>query len=194
MLLVLALAGAVGRFLADPSVPPGAVGVRLGRDARPEATADVTAESARAGRPLAPGERIDLDRASASELVRLPGVGTILARRIVQDREERGPFGTLEVLGRVRGVGPTLLGRIRPHIAVASGGNLQGRFDPTKVSLNTAPVAVLEQLPGIGPARARAIVEDRRRNGPYSNVDDLRRVRGIGAATVDRLRSLVTVR
>ena len=63
-----------------------------------------------------------------------------------------------------------------------------------KVSLNTATVEQLEQLPGIGPARARAIVEDRRRNGRYQAIEDLARVRGIGAATILRLQNLVTVR
>jgi competence protein ComEA len=60
--------------------------------------------------------------------------------------------------------------------------------------LNTATAADLEQLPGIGPAKALAIVEDRRRNGRYGTIEDLSRVRGIGAATIERLRSLVTVR
>ena len=63
-----------------------------------------------------------------------------------------------------------------------------------KVSLNTATAADLEQLPGIGPSKALAIVADRRRNGRYRIIEDLSRVRGIGAATIERLRSLVTVR
>ncbi len=57
------------------------------------------------------------------------------------------------------------------------------RIDP-----NTADVTALMELPGIGPALAARIVEDRLLNGPYGAAQDLQRVRGIGPATVARLR------
>lgn len=61
------------------------------------------------------------------------------------------------------------------------------------VSINTADVAGLDELPGVGPATAQAIVDDRSDNGPFSDVDDLQRVAGIGPATVERIRDLVTL-
>jgi competence protein ComEA len=61
------------------------------------------------------------------------------------------------------------------------------------VDLNSATAADLEQLPGVGPATAQAIVDDRDSNGPFASVDDLDRVRGIGPAKLDALRDLVTV-
>ena len=61
------------------------------------------------------------------------------------------------------------------------------------IDLNTAPASDLERLPGIGPAKAQAIVEDRRKNGPYSAVDDLMRVDGIGVYTLERLRPYAAV-
>ncbi|MCK6458949.1 MAG: helix-hairpin-helix domain-containing protein [Planctomycetes bacterium] len=57
--------------------------------------------------------------------------------------------------------------------------------------LNTAPERHLILLPGIGPARARAIVEERTR-GPFETIGDLSRVRGIGPATTAALASLVS--
>jgi competence protein ComEA len=57
------------------------------------------------------------------------------------------------------------------------------------VNVNTATLAELETLPGIGASRAQAIVDNR----PYQTVDDLNRVPGIGDATLSRLRPLVTV-
>ena len=62
------------------------------------------------------------------------------------------------------------------------------------VNLNTATARELESLPGIGPALAERIVEDREANGPYATLDDLARVRGIGAATVDKIRAYAIAR
>jgi competence protein ComEA len=61
------------------------------------------------------------------------------------------------------------------------------------LDLNAATAADLEALPGVGPATAAAIVDDRDRNGPFATVDDLDRVSGIGPAKLDALRDLVTV-
>ena len=61
------------------------------------------------------------------------------------------------------------------------------------VDINVATNADLEALPGVGPATAAAIVDDRARNGPFATVDDLDRVSGIGPAKLAALRDLVTV-
>ena len=76
-----------------------------------------------------------------------------------------------------------------PEVDPASGAGIPvGPID-----VNRATAEQLESLPGIGPATAAAIVDDRGRNGPFATVDDLDRVSGIGRATVARLRDLVTV-
>jgi competence protein ComEA len=61
------------------------------------------------------------------------------------------------------------------------------------VDLNTATQAQLESVNGIGPVKARAIIEYRARNAPFKNVDDLASVKGFGKKTVDKVRSEVTV-
>ena len=60
------------------------------------------------------------------------------------------------------------------------------------IDVNRASITELEQLPGVGPATATAIVTERERNGPFPNVDDLQRVPGIGPARLEMLRDLVT--
>ena len=61
------------------------------------------------------------------------------------------------------------------------------------LDLNRATADQFEQLPGVGPATAAAIVDDRDRNGPFASVDDLDRVPGIGPAKLAALRQLVSV-
>lgn len=61
------------------------------------------------------------------------------------------------------------------------------------IDLNSATAVELERLPGIGPARARAIVADRERHGSFSRVADLDRIPGIGPAAVAKLSTLVRV-
>ena len=51
---------------------------------------------------------VDLDRADSAALERLPRIGPALAARIVSDRSANGPYGSLEGLQRVRGIGPKL--------------------------------------------------------------------------------------
>jgi competence protein ComEA len=59
---------------------------------------------------------------------------------------------------------------------------------PHRVDLDRAGVAELQVLPGLGPARAEAIVLERIRHGRFDSIDDLTRVPGLGAATVAELR------
>jgi competence ComEA-like helix-hairpin-helix protein len=74
---------------------------------------------ARASREVPVG-RIDPNRATVSELVRLPGIGPALAGRIVADRDQHGAFPSPQALLRVRGIGPKTLDRIRGFLSFPS--------------------------------------------------------------------------
>lgn len=191
LLLGLLLAGAVVRMVLGGGQAPGSVGFQAVADARSEPES-LAARAARLARPLEPDERIDVDRATAEELTRLPRIGPALARRIVSDRESRGAFGSLEQLGRVSGIGPVLLETIRRNVTFS--GRAPGAGEGTRrprVRVNSASAEELATLPGIGPARAAEIVANRRRRGPFRRLEDLQRVPGIGPRTVERLRDLV---
>jgi competence protein ComEA len=170
-------------------------------------------EQERASRPLDRGERIDPNRADAVELDRLPGVGPALARRVVQDREENGPFPSVQALARVPGIGAATLAEFAEHLTVeagapgASGGvsppSTAGRRPPPgpsrrggegdPVDVNRAGQEELDRLPGIGPALAERIVDHRKRHGPFRSVDDLVAVPGIGPVVLERIRDLVRI-
>jgi len=59
------------------------------------------------------------------------------------------------------------------------------------VNINTATPEQLELLPGIGEARAKAVVEMRKKRGGFKSVDELMDVKGIGEAALERLRPFV---
>ena len=62
-----------------------------------------------------------------------------------------------------------------------------------KVNINTADVATLDTLPGIGASTAAKIVADREANGPFKTIEDLKRVSGIGDKKFSQLEGCITV-
>jgi competence protein ComEA len=61
------------------------------------------------------------------------------------------------------------------------------------VNINSASQAELETIKGIGPVKAKAIIDYRTKNGAFKSVDDLDNVKGIGKKSVDKFRSEVSV-
>ena len=94
---------------------------RLGSDgagavvAAEEAPAGPTAAVAAAPDAAAP---LDVNAASAAELDALPGIGPVLAQRIVDYRLEHGPYGTIDELANVEGISPRMVGELRPLVTV----------------------------------------------------------------------------
>lgn len=79
----------------------------------------VPIHTARAGAPE-PGVStlgvVNINTASVDTLQLLPGVGPVVAQAILFEREHRGGFKRIEDLARVRGIGPSLLKKLRPHV------------------------------------------------------------------------------
>jgi len=113
-LLLLGAAGVLVRVVAHPAGPPGAVAYHS-EPRSPRSLDSVARQARRLAHPLGKGDRIDLDKANAEEIARLPRIGPGLAARIVADREANGPFGSIEGLDRVSGIGPAVLEAVRPY-------------------------------------------------------------------------------
>jgi len=75
--------------------------------------------------------------------------------------------------------------------AADSAGGAAGEATDNLLDLNAATATQLDALPGIGPAKAQAIIADREANGRYTAVDELTRVKGIGDKMLDKLRPYV---
>jgi comEA protein len=70
------------------------------------------------GKGTASSRGISLNRAGKADLEALPGIGPVMAGRILEDRRERGRFRSVDDLMRVRGVGPKTLEKIRPYLRI----------------------------------------------------------------------------
>jgi competence protein ComEA len=78
----------------------------------PYAKARTSAASSLTGRP------VNINRAEATELESIPGIGPKYAGEIVLYRKKNGPFRNLEDLGKVKGIGPKRLQQMRSHITL----------------------------------------------------------------------------
>jgi competence protein ComEA len=85
-------------------------------DARRRATGESAAAASRRLSSPARAAPVDLDTAPVDEVASVPSIGPALARRIVADRIEHGPFGSMEGLERVRGISRALARRFQPHV------------------------------------------------------------------------------
>lgn len=137
----------------------------------------------------------------AAGAVRVPGVYSLVAGARVADvvQAAGGPLDDAQ-LDRLNLAAPVVdgqqvyvprQGEAVPEVAGATGG--AEPTGDTKVNVNTASADQLDTLPGVGPATAAAILDERDRRGTFSSVEDLLDVRGIGEAKLEGLRDLVTL-
>lgn len=86
-----------------------------------QAVEDARASKSKSKKPTLPTEPINVDVATAEQLDALPRVGPALAARIIANRDSLGPFGSLEELQRVKGIGPALATGLAPHVTFSNG-------------------------------------------------------------------------
>ena len=70
--------------------------------------------------PPDPGHRLDLNSATSLQPERLPGIGPVLGKRIVDYRKRYGPFRHIDDLDKVKGIGPSKLAKLRDYVYIRS--------------------------------------------------------------------------
>ena len=185
-LLVVVLAGTVF-FLRRPE-PPAAVTI-------------VTVTP----RPTAPPASIIVDVRGA---VNKPGVYTLPLGSRVQDAltlagdvtssADTRPLNLARRLNDGEQIYVPRVGEVTPTVVATPGSRSVQLNAPTKIpggkiNLNTATLAELDTLPGIGPAIAQRIIDYRAQNGDFKTIDDLKKVRGIGDALFNQIKDLIAV-
>ena len=158
--------------------------------AKPAAT-DTAATPA----PAAPSAKVDLNTATAEELATLPGIGPAKAKAIIDGR----PYTSLKDFDQRKIVAASVADKIKGQVTVSKAKPATAATAPApapapaapagKIDLNTATAEELATLPGIGPAKAKAIIDGR----PYTSLKDFDQRNIVAASVADKIKDQVTV-
>ena len=136
--------------------------------------------------------------------VHYPGVYTFTAeQRIVDAIEAAGGYvddADSTLINHAQKLADELIiyvprhGEEMPTLPISSTTTTNSSSDTSLININTATEQQLQELPGIGPAKAAAIVAHRQEHGAFSTTDGLKEVSGIGDKSFEQLSDLITVK
>ena len=183
--------------------------------AKPEVIKDLETGTTRLISPM--GQiKVNINSSDVQELCRLPGVGPSTAGRILEYRLQHGPFLRVEELDHVKGIGPKTIEKLKDQAYAGDPDPLDQSMlnrsvaereekkkeektitiesepcGPGRININSASLEELISLPRIGAKTAERIIRDREANGPFKDVNDLTRVKGIGLKTLEKMKDRI---
>jgi len=152
--------------------------------------------------------KINLNTADLETIAELPGIGPAKAEAIYSFRRENGEFSSLIELVNIKGIGTKTLAKLLPHLVMIGdstevyafvGEKSEGDdaamdvIESGSINLNTASLQQLQTLPGIGAAKAQAIIDYRSEHGDFQSIEDIMKVKGIGEGIFAKIKDKIEV-
>lgn len=146
-------------------------------------------------------EKININTANLEELDQITGVGPAIAQRIVDYRNQHGPFQTIEEIKNVSGIGDVTFEKMKDEITVGDVVAPSPTPPPpppqapevAKININTASYEELQKITWVGEVIAQRIIDYRVQNGPFQTIEEIKNVKGIGDATFEKMKDEITV-
>ena len=150
---------------------------------------------------------MNVNTATWSELLQIPGITETVAWNIVKHRELNGDYSSVDQLSNIKGIGKKSLEKIKSYVALNSAKSLAiEKAAEAKIALlekpkknlnlkldpNTATISELQALPGIGLKLANNII-NKRENMMFLNAEDLLKVPGIGKKTFEKVAPFIEI-
>jgi len=144
--------------------------------------------------------KININNADIEKLIKLPGIGQIKAKAIMNYRENIGGFKSLKELTKVKGISNKTFEKILPYIETIGDSTEIIAFIPDslkevsgKININTASLTKLISLPSIGEKRAQKIINYRNEAGNFNNTKDIMKVKGIGEGIYTNIKDMIKI-
>ncbi len=143
--------------------------------------------------------KVNINKADIETLVKLPGIGPVKAKAIIDYREKIGKFKSLDEITKVKGIGKKTMEKLEPYLEiegdsaeVKSSLSSEGeKAITTKININTASLNELTLLPGIGEKKAQAIIKYREEVGNFKSKDEIKNVKGIGDSIYKKIKNKI---
>ncbi len=147
-------------------------------------------------------KKVNINKADIETLIKLPGIGPVKAKAIIDYRENIGKFESLNEITKVKGIGKKTMEKLEPYLEiigdsaeVKSSLSSEGEKAITsKININTASLNELTLLPGIGEKKAQAIIKYREEMGNFKTKDEIKNVKGIGNSIYKKIKSKIEVK
>lgn len=127
---------------------------------------------------------IDINTATAEDFKRFPGIGEVLSTRIIAFRTKLGGFCNADQLARTYGIKDSVFAAMKPSLTINTA-------TIPHLNINTATVFQLQERPHMPEGIGQLIVDYRLQNGPYQQLNDLKKV--IGEAVFQRVKTYLTL-
>lgn len=129
---------------------------------------------------------IEINSADTTAFIALPGIGSVLANRIIKFREKMGGFYSVDQIAETWGLRDSTFKLIKPRLTVKE--ELVRKFNINKTSKEE-----LKVHPYFRWQLANAIVDYRQKHGAFTSLEDLKNIPGLDAATIERIKHYLTL-